>query len=74
MNLFHLSAIILLALNFTGRPVSRTEAAPVSEEKVAMPVHETEEYIAWTSDRLLTWDDFKCTRKTGTDAVASPST
>ena len=35
---------------------------------------ETEEAIPWTFDRLLTWDDFQCAPKTGTDAVASTST
>jgi len=39
----------------------------------AAPI-ETEEFIAWTGDRLLTWSDFQCEPKSGTDAVASTST
>lgn len=75
MNLLHLFAIALLALNFTGKPIPVTkDQQELAVTTTASPVLETEEYIAWTNDRLLTWEDFKCAPKTGTDAVASTST
>ena len=75
MNLFHLFTFTLLAAGFSGKPLetNRTPLVPKSAV-VATPVNETEEYISWTDDRLLTWDDFQCAPKTGTDAVASTST
>ena len=75
MNFFHLFSIAVLALNFSGKPLPATEPAVVKEEKLtAKPESETEEFISWTNSRLLTWEDFKCEPKKGTDAVASTST
>src|SRR5690349_11070728 len=75
MNLFHLFTFTLLAAGFSARPLETEKTVLNPKEKiVASPVNETEEYIAWTNDRLLTWEDFKCEPKTGTDAVASTST
>ena len=47
---------------------SATADAPSKDRK------ETEEFIPWTYNRMLTWEDFKSPAKTGTDAVASTST
>jgi hypothetical protein len=75
MNFFHLFAVALLALNFTGQPVPENKTiVPAVVTPTAAPVNETEEFITWTNDRLLTWEDFKCEPRTGTDAVASTST
>jgi hypothetical protein len=75
MNFFHLFTITLLAAGFSARPLETGKATVDPKEIiVAAPVNESEEFISWTTDRLLTWDDFKCEPKTGTDAVASTST
>jgi hypothetical protein len=75
MNLIHLFTITFLALNFSGTPLKKQASkSPVQSEFITSPVNETEEYIAWTDDRLLMWEDFQCEPKTGTDAVASTST
>ncbi len=75
MNFFHLFAVALLALNFTGQPVPENRTiVPAAVAPSTTPVNETEEFITWTNDRLLTWEDFKCEPRTGTDAVASTST
>ena len=59
MNFFHLIAIGLLALNFTGKPLPEKALVPVDEKVILAPELETEEFISWTSDRLLTCEDFK---------------
>ncbi|MFL5773866.1 MAG: hypothetical protein ACJ75F_11950 [Flavisolibacter sp.] len=77
MNLFHLFSSALLVLTFSGRPAPQQQ---VQQEPVAQVVisnvtaEETNEYIPWTQTQRLSWDDFQCEPKRGTDAVASTST
>src|SRR5690349_706212 len=75
MNLLHLFTFTLLAAGFSARPLEKEKPVVISEKTVvAAPATETEDFISWSGDRLLTWEDFKCEPKTGTDAVASTST
>ena len=74
MNLFHLLTITLLATGFSARPLDKSKTVTPPKINLVAPVNETEEFITWTNDRLLTWEDFQCEPKTGTDAVASTST
>jgi hypothetical protein len=75
MNLFHLLSLSLLALSFSGRPApSRPLPVPVKTETVKVVKTEDNEFIPWTSEQRLSWEDFQCEPKKGTDAVASTST
>ncbi len=67
--------IILLSLNFSGRPV------PVQNENFTAPAvataakeKEDTDAIPWEEERLLTWADFKCAPVRNTEAVASTNT
>lgn len=78
MNLIHLFTISLFVLNFSGRKppfeiTTRDSLSIVSKVKV---IHdkETEEYIPWSTERPLSWDDYLCEPVRNTDAVASTST
>lgn len=72
MNLFHLFVLLAFALNFSGRPAIK-EAVPVVKESFFVK-ESTAQIIPWTYEKRLTWDDFLCEPKRGTDAVASTST
>lgn len=77
MNLFHLFSVTLLALSFSGKPVptEQKQAAAVNPEaSIIVESNDANEYIPWTPSQRLSWDDFLCEPKTGTDAVASTST
>lgn len=79
MNLFHLFSVTVLALGFSARPVSfpPEPLKQVSAIEPAISVYtedENAEYIPWNPEQPLTWDDFQCEPKRGTDAVASTST
>lgn len=79
MNLFHLFSVTVLALGFSARPVSFQEdpikqvSAP-SQAIAIIPEEDEAEYIPWHPEQRLTWEDFQCEPKRGTDAVASTST
>ena len=72
MNLFHLLPLALLALNFSGQPLPQKEVKPVAAATITVN-NEPADVIPWT-DQRLTWDDFLCEPKKGTEAVASTST
>lgn len=76
MNFIHLFSITVLALGFSGRPAPALIESPSPQESVYIIHERTEdtEYIPWTMNERLCWDDFKSEPKTGTDAVASTST
>src|SRR5690349_19034888 len=78
MNLIHLFSASLLVLSFSGQPAPVTEKTPqplvaVADTSISIK-EETEEYIPWTYDKKLSWEDFHCDPVKGTDAVASTST
>jgi len=78
MNLFHPIALALLALSFSGKPAP-APVAPVKTDTSAnqfflSPKTEDQEFIPWTPQSRLSWEDFQCSPKRGTDAVASTST
>jgi len=75
MNLFHLFSSALLVLSFSGRPAPKLKPQQVAEHPVVyVKANETNEYIPWTPTQRLSWEDFQCEPKRGTDAVASTST
>lgn len=72
MNLFHLLPIALLALSFSGQPApAKTDVVETDTTKLVK--NRSTDFIPWSNQRL-TWDDFLCEPKKGTDAVASTST
>jgi len=75
MNLFHLLSVSLLALGFSGRPlpVKHTAVPAKIVATISIP-EESNDFIPWTYDQRLIWEDFQCEPKKGTDAVASTST
>src|SRR5207245_8693697 len=78
MNLFHLFSVSLLVLTFSGQPAPIADKSPepvhiVSDTSISIK-EETEEFIPWSYDKKLIWDDFHCEPVRGTDAVASTST
>jgi hypothetical protein len=78
MNLIHLFSLSVLLLSFSGMPAPRQQMTATYTEPVILFTEndreETEEFIPWLSDKRLTWEDFQCEPKRGTDAVASTST
>jgi hypothetical protein len=75
MNLFHLFSVALLALGFSGQPLSPKENSvrPAFSDTASLAAKDNE-IIPWTPEERLTWDDFLSEPKRGTDAVASTST
>src|SRR6476661_2480741 len=76
MSYHHLLYIIILALNFSGKPapgITATKKSPKIEKSIN-PRGENEEFIPWTFSRRLEWEDFLCAPKNNSDAVASTST
>ena len=68
-------SILLLALNFSGKPAPETTVKKTATViSVTPPKEEDAENIPWTESRLLVWDDFQCEPKRNSDAVASTST
>lgn len=77
MKSFHLIPILLLTLNFSGKPLPALPEAIVSTKVVVLEnsdVNETDKIIPWKSRRMLVWDDFRSEPKKEGDAVASTST
>jgi hypothetical protein len=76
MNHLSLFYLLLLALNFSGRP-AEPAPAPLAATKVTLPPNgreEDEEHIPWKWERRLNWEDFRCAPRSHSDAVASTST
>ncbi|HVG12571.1 MAG TPA: DUF922 domain-containing protein [Flavisolibacter sp.] len=71
-HLFYSIGAILLVLNFSAAP----SAPEISEKQILIPTRtkEDKEFIPWTEERLLTWDDFQSKPQRRSDAVASTST
>lgn len=77
MNLFHLFSISVLALGISAHtaPEDSQIAVPVNTTKVVSPSDDGDrDAIPWKPSQRLTWDDFLCEPRRGTDAVASTST
>ena len=78
MSLIPLYTFLYFISLFTGTPQAPAPVVPaealVTATAWTKEKKETEEFIPWTYDRLLTWNDFKSPPRTGTDAVASTST
>lgn len=77
MNFFHLFSLSLIALGFSARPLSGSpgpEKEIVQKDTITLLKTEDQELIPWSTHQRLTWDDFLCEPKKGTDAVASTST
>ena len=74
-HLFHLTSLLVLLFNFSGRPVNIPTKALVTDAPAATRLpEETDELIPWMEERRLTWEDFQSEPKSNTDAVASAST
>lgn len=77
MKLFHLIPLLILTLNYTGRPVPTKPEAVVSAyagNPGRSDVKETDKIIPWSASRKLVWEDFMSEPKREGDAVASTST
>ncbi|HEV7333666.1 MAG TPA: DUF922 domain-containing protein [Flavisolibacter sp.] len=77
MKLFHLIPLLILTLNYTGKPIPAKPVAVVSANAgnpEKNDVNETDRIIPWSASRKLVWDDFKSEPKREGDAVASTST
>ena len=75
MKLFHLFSVSLLVLSFSGRPAPKKQEMHMVKPPVTVNnVTESNEFIPWTPSQRLSWEDFQCEPKRGTDAVASTST
>ena len=77
MKLFHLIPLLILTLNYTGKPVPTKPEAFVDAtagDPAKPAVNETDKIIPWSASRKLMWEDFKSEPKSEGDAVASTST
>ena len=75
LNLFHLSTLLMLLLNFSGTPkLALPEASAKAYAGLTHEKEENAEFIPWSYERKLRWEDFMCAPKRNTDAVASTST
>lgn len=76
MSYIHLLYLLFVALNFSGTPapVKSKEAVPTEAKTLSGVKNEDEEFIPWTHERRLSWEDFLCEPKKNSDAVASTST
>lgn len=73
---FHLTTIFLFGLFFTGTPaslISKSES-PKKANTSSREKKENEEFIPWTYERMLDWNDFQCAPQRGTEAVATTNT
>lgn len=74
MNFFHLFSIAVMALGFSGKPIEKATILSPKNKIATIEKKEANEFIPWSNEKLLCWDDFLCDPKKGTDAVASTST
>jgi hypothetical protein len=72
-NLFPYLSALLLLLNFSGIPKPGATKNIVAVTP-AHSIEETNEFIPWTIERKLVWDDFYGAPQRNTEAVASTST
>lgn len=73
MTLFNIITGILMLSYFSVVPGKFKTAEPNIDDPEFVD-EETAEYIPWSYDRMLTWNDFLCEPKRNTDAVALTST
>lgn len=74
MTYFHLLFLLLLGLNFSGKPAPATANVAAEKKVVLRDVTDNEEFIPWAFSRRLSWTDFLCEPQKNSDAVASTST
>lgn len=74
MKLFHLFALSVLVLSFSGKPAFGPLRLVSSVTSDSTMRAESKDMIPWEMEKRLVWDDFLCEPKLGTDAVASTST
>jgi len=74
MAYFHLLFLLLLGLNFSGKPAPSKNEAAIETKEALHSTNENEEFIPWTLNRRLNWDDFLSEPQKNSDAVASTST
>jgi hypothetical protein len=74
MTYFHLLFLLLLGLNFSGKPAPIKTGAATETKATIHAVNENEEIIPWAFNRRLSWEDFLCEPQKNSDAVASTST
>lgn len=75
LNFLYLIALLLSIINFSGASLPGNIKIPVpTKSGIYDTKKEDDEIIPWMVDRRLSWDDFLCEPKRGTDAVASTST
>jgi predicted secreted Zn-dependent protease len=73
-------SLAMLMLNLSAKPEQRPASTTKKVVIEASPViylgskEENEEVIPWKYERMLTWEDFQCEPKRGTDVVATTST
>lgn len=72
MNFFRLFAVLLFVVSFSGRPADKVVVPDATE--TFFKKEPTADMIPWAISKRLTWEDFLCEPKRGTDAVASTST
>ncbi|HEY0059152.1 MAG TPA: DUF922 domain-containing protein [Flavisolibacter sp.] len=72
-NLLYALGAVFFLLNFSESP-STIATGGEKQSIVAIPATEDKEFIPWTEERLLTWDDFQSKPQRRTEAVASTST
>lgn len=72
MNFFRLFAVLFFILTFSARPADKAIVPAATE--TFFKKEPTADMIPWGSHNRLTWEDFLCEPKRGTDAVASTST
>jgi len=72
MTLFNLLTGILMLSFFSIAPGNAK--IPVSNDPLEYNEEETEEFIPWSYDRMLKWEDFLCEPVKNSDAVALTST
>ncbi len=70
--LLSLSALIL-SLTFSAY-APQLEARQLKTLPTGLDAKEDKEFIPWTEERMLTWEDFQSRPQRGTEAVASTST
>lgn len=74
MSYIHLFYLLFLSLNFSGKPLPEKPVINIEPKTIVLIREEDEEHIPWTDTRRLSWEDFLCSPKTNSDAVASTST
>lgn len=74
MNLLHLFTASVFALAFAATPAPSGGNSKELNPTAVITPKDDDDYLPWADAQRLTWDDFLCEPKRGTDAVASTST